>query len=219
MEELGRVIFLFLRGAWIHWIHSHPDAFRSSTPWSNGEAVFFLVLPTVAIPILMGAVQSRRLSSGSDRQLVLPPQVGQVYLQPQMPPPIIGVLRLLKAVFDKGRIKSTIGRRLAVLSTSITLAVAAYSDWPYDAYLFLKFLVFLVCGMTALDLSSRLGFRHLAKLVAAIALLYNPFFPIHFHREVWSVINLVTAVPLAVLGLLMQSHPPVANTAGTETAT
>ena len=77
------------------------------------------------------------------------------------------------------------------------MLVAALLPWPYGYYNFLRF---CVCGAAAFLAYQQWTHDDAASkwvvVLGAIALLYNPLVPIHLTREIWSVLNVVTATAL-----------------------
>ena len=75
------------------------------------------------------------------------------------------------------------------------LLIAALLPWPYGYYGLLRLVVFVVCGWMAYE-QWRFDDAVSGWVVAfgGVALLYNPFIPVHLTREIWSVVNIATAV-------------------------
>ena len=75
------------------------------------------------------------------------------------------------------------------------LLVAALFPWPYGYYGLLRLAVFVVSAWIAYE-QWRFDDAVSGWVVAfaGVALLYNPIFPVHLTREIWSVLNIVTAV-------------------------
>lgn len=76
------------------------------------------------------------------------------------------------------------------------MLLLALAPWPYDYY---KLLRLVVCGC-AVFLIYRIHAREkTAWLVAlsAIAVLFNPLLGVHLTREVWAVLNVLSAILLA----------------------
>lgn len=74
------------------------------------------------------------------------------------------------------------------------LLLLALLPWPYGFYTFLRLGVCLVCAWLAYE-QWKLDYAVSAWVVVlgAIALLYNPLLTVHLTREIWSVLNLLTA--------------------------
>ncbi len=84
------------------------------------------------------------------------------------------------------------------------LLMLALLPLPYGFYTLLRICICLVCGWLAYE-----QFKHdnavgvWVVVLGAIAVLYNPILPIHLTREIWSILNVVTALLiLAHLGML-----------------
>ena len=75
------------------------------------------------------------------------------------------------------------------------LLIAALFPWPYGYYGLLRLAVFVVSAWIAYE-QWRFDDAVSGWVVAfgGVALLYNPFMPIHLTREIWSVLNIATAV-------------------------
>ena len=74
------------------------------------------------------------------------------------------------------------------------LLILALLPWPYGYYTFLRLTICAVSGWLAYT-----QWTHDNALtgwvvgLGAMSLLYNPFLPIHLTREIWSVLNLLSA--------------------------
>jgi hypothetical protein len=131
----------------------------------------------------------------------------QLIAELNFPPKLMSIVRTL-------RVKASRIDRFSVLVLAAGLLVVAASAWPYDAYLVCKCIVFLVCGKVAFGVLNRHKSSLWPKVLGIIAILYNPFLSIHFHRPTWVVINLLTAGTLAVFGLLIKpDHAPASQPA------
>ena len=77
------------------------------------------------------------------------------------------------------------------------MLLAALLPWPYGYYNFLRF---CVCGVAAFLAYQQWTHDNVASkwvvVLIAIALLYNPFVPVYLTREIWSVLNIGTAIAL-----------------------
>lgn len=73
------------------------------------------------------------------------------------------------------------------------LLLLALLPWPYGYYVFLRW---VVCGAALLTAWDILRYRSASIggwLMIGCAVLYNPLVPVHLKREVWMVVNVVTA--------------------------
>lgn len=75
------------------------------------------------------------------------------------------------------------------------LLIAALFPWPYGYYGLLRLAVFVVSAWIAYE-QWRFDDAASGWVVAfgGVALLYNPFMPVYLTREIWSVLNIATAV-------------------------
>jgi hypothetical protein len=88
--------------------------------------------------------------------------------------------------------------KIAIKIICIILLGFAVMDQPYVYYKFLRMFV----GISAILLTVY-AFRNMREssfvyIYLAIALLYNPFFPVYLTREIWFPINILTIIVLAV---------------------
>ncbi|WP_366108375.1 DUF6804 family protein [uncultured Brevundimonas sp.] len=80
------------------------------------------------------------------------------------------------------------------------MLVAAVGPWPYGYFMLLRLVVCGAAALLAYSLLQREMFRGLGWAFAALALLYNPIFRVHFEREFWMVLNVLSAVPFMIFG-------------------
>ena len=77
----------------------------------------------------------------------------------------------------------------------VVMLVAALLPWPYGYYNFLRF---CVCGAASFLAYQQWTHDDAASkwvvILGAIALLYNPLVPIHLTREIWTLLNVGTAM-------------------------
>lgn len=82
------------------------------------------------------------------------------------------------------------------LIASILLLIAL-SKQPYSFYTILRICVF-VTGAFGAYLSHQSKSDNWLWIFGAIALIFNPIFPIYLEREIWAVIDIVTAIVLII---------------------
>ena len=82
---------------------------------------------------------------------------------------------------------------------AVAVAVALIPSLPYGYYSVMRWLVCASCAWLALT-SYRNGQEAWAWGWGVIAGIYNPIFPVHANREIWSIINVVTIVVAAWCG-------------------
>jgi hypothetical protein len=82
---------------------------------------------------------------------------------------------------------------LAVLAALLGLAIL---PMPYGYYQFLRL---VTCGLAAWSAVSewRKQRVELAGIWGALAILYNPVWPLHLNRDVWAICNITSAVIVA----------------------
>lgn len=80
------------------------------------------------------------------------------------------------------------------------MLVAAVGPWPYGYFMLLRLVVCGAAAWLACSLLQRETFRGLGWAFAVLALLYNPLFRVHFEREIWVVLNILSAVLFAIFG-------------------
>ncbi len=78
---------------------------------------------------------------------------------------------------------------------TVALLVVALLPWSYGYYAFLRLVVFAVSVWIGYE-----QWKHddavsgWVVAFGAVALLYNPLLPVHLTREIWTVLNLATAM-------------------------
>ena len=73
----------------------------------------------------------------------------------------------------------------------IALMVAMIPTMPYGYYPAMRWIVCGACAWTAVD-AHRRGFESWVWCWGVLAGIYNPIFPVHSTRAVWTAINLAT---------------------------
>jgi hypothetical protein len=84
----------------------------------------------------------------------------------------------------------------------LVLLIVAAAPWPYGYYMFLRMAVCGAAGILAYLLMTQHRAPRLAWAFVALALLYNPVIKVHFARDIWTLINLASAVPFGIVGVL-----------------
>ncbi|MCY3674966.1 MAG: hypothetical protein OXH65_09415 [Paracoccaceae bacterium] len=76
----------------------------------------------------------------------------------------------------------------------VLILVLATLPWPYGYYIFLRILIASTCALIVFyqwkhdDAISSWVF-----IFVGVGILYNPFMPIHLTREIWIILNIITA--------------------------
>jgi|SRR5450759_2969750 hypothetical protein len=84
-----------------------------------------------------------------------------------------------------------IGRQIQILAAILLLI--ALANWPYGYYQFLRLSV-LAAAVISSWRKWREGSPFWAVVLASLALLFNPFQPVHFRREEWAWIDVLAAL-------------------------
>jgi hypothetical protein len=87
------------------------------------------------------------------------------------------------------------GREIQICAA--VLLVLALADWPYGYYQFLRLVVFGAAVLSAWRLWKK-GNLFWASALASLALLFNPFLPVHFRRDEWAWIDTLAALAFLV---------------------
>ena len=81
------------------------------------------------------------------------------------------------------------------------IALYAIASHPYNAYIFTRWTVFLVCCWGVWLCRNRM-WRSFAPAYLGVGVLFNPLLPFHFQRSTWQLLDAAAAlVPLASLPL------------------
>lgn len=84
---------------------------------------------------------------------------------------------------------------------SVVLLWALRPDNPYGYYVLLRFVCCAVFAYLAVQ-AIRCQSERWAWILGVVAAIYNPFFRVALNRELWSVVNIVTAV-LAIASIFI----------------
>jgi len=90
-----------------------------------------------------------------------------------------------------------------LLITSALLLIAV-APMPYGYYQFIRIAITLVASINAFELYNK-NKSTLLIVFVLISILYNPIIPIHFSKETWMPINLITAVFFGVVTLVSKN--------------
>lgn len=88
-------------------------------------------------------------------------------------------------------------RKTFALIMSVTLLCLSIFDWQLGFYTFLKFVIFATALYLAW-LSYESKRESWVWTFALIAIIFNPFIPLYFSKDVWKVLDILTAVVLLV---------------------
>jgi hypothetical protein len=82
---------------------------------------------------------------------------------------------------------------------AVAVAIALIPSMPYGYYSVMRWVVCASCAWLALA-SYRNGQEEWAWCWGVIAGIYNPIFPVHANREIWSIVNVATIAVAAWYG-------------------
>lgn len=91
-----------------------------------------------------------------------------------------------------------------VAVTFLTLALP--SGWPYGFYKLLRWLTCAVAFYGAFH-AHKQNRNGLKWSLVGIALLFNPFLPIHLPKAHWRIIDIITAILLGIAALILRKPP------------
>jgi|HigsolmetaAR205D_1030408.scaffolds.fasta_scaffold16465_3 hypothetical protein len=87
----------------------------------------------------------------------------------------------------------------ALWLVAISVAIALVPTLPYGYYSVMRWVVCAACAWLAVS-SYRNGREEWAWAWGVVAGIYNPIFPVHANREIWSIVNVVTIAVAAWYG-------------------
>jgi len=86
------------------------------------------------------------------------------------------------------------------------MLLGALADLPYGYYQLLRF---VVCGVAVYIVYTAYTWQKMWAmwLFGFIALLFNPFIPIHLSKELWQPIDFVCAILFTIFGVTLKKMP------------
>jgi hypothetical protein len=84
-------------------------------------------------------------------------------------------------------------KNIALIVAAAILFLALFDGWEYGFFTLLRFVVFAATAYIAW-MAYELKKEWWVWLFGFIAVLFNPFIPIHFARETWVVVDFLTGV-------------------------
>jgi len=88
-------------------------------------------------------------------------------------------------------------KNIALVVAAAILFLALLDGWQYGFFTILRFVVFATTAYVAW-MAYEGQKEKWVWVFGFVAVLFNPFFPVHFDRETWVVIDLVTGILLLV---------------------
>lgn len=95
----------------------------------------------------------------------------------------------------------------AVVAGAIVLLAVALLPLPYGYYTLLR-IAMVGCSGYCAWIAWQAGERGLAVALGFMALIYNPWIPLHSTKAAWSVINVASIVLLAFAEYRRSRHSP-----------
>lgn len=81
---------------------------------------------------------------------------------------------------------------ILVVATAILL-LALFDGWQYGFFTILRFVVFATTAYVAW-MAYEVQKERWVWIFGFVAVLFNPFFPVHLERDTWVVIDLITGI-------------------------
>jgi uncharacterized membrane protein YesL len=78
------------------------------------------------------------------------------------------------------------------------LLLALFSGWPYGYYTLLRLVVFVTSCLIAIA-AYRMQQQGWVVGIGIIALLFNPFIPVHLDKSTWRILDFIVAFIFAIL--------------------
>ncbi len=92
-----------------------------------------------------------------------------------------------------------------LITNVIMLLLGMFSGWPYGYYTLLKLVVF-IAGVLITIAAYKMQKHWWMIGSGMIALLFNPFMPVHFDKATWRVIDFIVAIVFLVLIFRIRSR-------------
>lgn len=77
--------------------------------------------------------------------------------------------------------------------TAVILLLLALFNLPYGYYTFLRIIIFSIACYTIIVLY-RLEKTIMSLIFVIIAVLFNPIIPVYLERDIWAIIDIITAI-------------------------
>ena len=86
--------------------------------------------------------------------------------------------------------------RPVIYVVSVMLLIGAFS-MPYGYYTLLRIIAFAAFCILAYDVATR-GNKTLPWIFGFVAVVFNPIIKVHFPKEIWAIVDVVSAVLLII---------------------
>lgn len=94
-------------------------------------------------------------------------------------------------------------KNIALVIAAGILFIALFDAWPYGFFTILRFVVFTATTYVAWMAYQRQKEKWV-WIFGFVAVLFNPFFPVHLNRETWVVIDLVVGIFLLTTAFFLK---------------
>lgn len=94
-------------------------------------------------------------------------------------------------------------KNIIIGTSSAFLLLAGFNGWPYDFFVLLRFIV-CISGVYLAWLAYKTKQEKWIWTYGIIAVLFNPFFSLHFSRGTWVIVDIATAIFLITSGFLFK---------------
>lgn len=94
-------------------------------------------------------------------------------------------------------------QKITIAISSIFLLLAGFDGWPYDFFVLLRFIVCASAAYLAW-LAYKTNQEKWIWVYGIIAVLFNPFLPLHFGRSAWAIIDIATAIFLIISSFIFK---------------
>ena len=93
---------------------------------------------------------------------------------------------------------------------TFTCLIMALGYWPYDYYIFLRWVVFMTSIVGVCLFLYRKNFIG-AMALLSILLLFNPIQTVHLNRSIWSVLDVAAAIVFVIMVFYVNNDPLFGN--------
>ena len=97
-------------------------------------------------------------------------------------------------------------KNISLIIASGFLLAALFDVWQYGFFTILRFVVFSSTAYVAY-LAYQEQKEAWVWILGSVAVLFNPFIPVHLTRELWMPIDLIVAISLVIATFLLKLDP------------
>ena len=89
--------------------------------------------------------------------------------------------------------------KIICLLAGALLVGAIFSFWPYSYFILLRWAIFII-SLLVLNGFYISNLKGWAIVFGAIALLFNPFYPVYLNKQTWIPIDFISAILFFIAG-------------------